>query len=45
LGTVDGVHEMFYAISIERKLKNPAVIAISASARTELFARAIPSSE
>jgi LysR family transcriptional regulator, transcriptional activator of nhaA len=38
LGTIDGVHERFYAISVERKLKNPAVLAISASARTELFA-------
>ena len=38
VGTIDGVHERFYAISVERKLKNPAVMAISASARTELFA-------
>jgi LysR family transcriptional activator of nhaA len=38
LGTIDGVHDRFYAISVERKLKNPAVVAISASARTELFA-------
>jgi LysR family transcriptional activator of nhaA len=38
LGTIDGVRERFYAISVERKLKNPAVVAISASARTELFA-------
>ena len=38
LGTIDGVHERFYAISVERKLKNPAVVAISASARGELFA-------
>jgi LysR family transcriptional regulator, transcriptional activator of nhaA len=38
LGTIHGVHERFYAISVERKLKNPAVMAISASARTELFA-------
>jgi LysR family transcriptional activator of nhaA len=38
LGTIDGVHEQFYAISVERRLKNPAVVAISASARTELFA-------
>lgn len=37
LGMVDGVHERFYAISVERKLKNPAVVAISQSARTELF--------
>ena len=38
LGTLDGVRERFYAISVERKLKNPAVLAISSSARTELFA-------
>jgi len=38
LGALDGVHERFYAISVERKLKNPAVVAISESARTELFA-------
>ena len=38
LGTLDGVQERFYAISVERKLKNPAVLAISSSARTELFA-------
>jgi LysR family transcriptional regulator, transcriptional activator of nhaA len=38
LGTIEGVRERFYAVSIERKLKNPAVVAISESARTELFA-------
>jgi len=38
LGALEGVHEKFYAISVERKLKNPAVVAISESARTELFA-------
>jgi LysR family transcriptional regulator, transcriptional activator of nhaA len=38
LGTIDRVCERFYAISIERKLKNPAVLAISESARAELFA-------
>jgi LysR family transcriptional activator of nhaA len=37
LSTLEGVNERFYAISVERKLKNPAVVAISASARTELF--------
>ncbi len=37
LGILDGVRERFYAISVERKLKNPAVVAISSSARTELF--------
>jgi LysR family transcriptional regulator, transcriptional activator of nhaA len=42
LGALDDVHERFYAISVERKLKNPAVVAISESARTELFAQAHP---
>ena len=37
LGRIDGVRERFYAISVERKLKNPAVIAISEAARAELF--------
>jgi LysR family transcriptional regulator, transcriptional activator of nhaA len=37
LGALDDVQERFYAISVERKLKNPAVVAISESARTELF--------
>jgi LysR family transcriptional regulator, transcriptional activator of nhaA len=38
LGAIEGLRESFYAISAERKLKNPAVVAISESARTELFA-------
>jgi LysR family transcriptional activator of nhaA len=38
LGKLEGVHEQFYAISVERKLKNPAVVAISASAHAKLFA-------
>jgi LysR family transcriptional activator of nhaA len=37
LGEIEGVRERFYAISVERKLKNPAVIAISESARERLF--------
>ena len=37
VGTLDGVRERFYAISAERKLKHPAVIAISAAARQKLF--------
>jgi LysR family transcriptional regulator, transcriptional activator of nhaA len=39
LGRADGVRERFYAITIERKLKNTAVVAISNAARHELFAR------
>jgi LysR family transcriptional activator of nhaA len=38
LGPLPDVKERFYAISIERKLKHPAVLAISESARRELFA-------
>lgn len=37
LGRVDTVRERFYAISAERKLKNPAVVAITQSARNQLF--------
>jgi len=38
LGRVDGVHERFYAISVERRLTHPAVLAISDAARHQLFA-------
>jgi LysR family transcriptional activator of nhaA len=38
VGRADAVRERFYAISVERKLKHPAVIAISKAARTDLFA-------
>lgn len=37
IGRLPGVRERFYAISVERKLKNPAVIAISEEARNRLF--------
>jgi len=37
VGRLDGVVERFYAISIERKLKHPAVLAISEAARDTLF--------
>lgn len=37
LGRVDDVRERFYAITAERRLKNPAVVAISEAARHELF--------
>jgi LysR family transcriptional activator of nhaA len=39
IGRVDDVRERFYAISVERRLKNPAVVAITEQAREELFAR------
>jgi LysR family transcriptional activator of nhaA len=38
LGRAPEVRERFYAVSIERRLKNPAVVAISEAARHELFA-------
>jgi LysR family transcriptional activator of nhaA len=39
LGRAPEVKERFYAVSVERRLKNPAVVAISDVARHELFAR------
>jgi LysR family transcriptional activator of nhaA len=38
VGRIEAVKETFYAISVERKLKNPAVIAISESARHDFLA-------
>jgi LysR family transcriptional activator of nhaA len=38
LGRTDEVRERFYAISVERRLKNPAVVAITEAARRDLFA-------
>jgi LysR family transcriptional regulator, transcriptional activator of nhaA len=38
VGRAPELRQRFYAISVERKLKNPAVVAISAAAREELFA-------
>jgi LysR family transcriptional activator of nhaA len=38
LGRAADVRERFYAISVERRLKNPAVVAISNAARQRLFA-------
>lgn len=40
VGAVDGVRERFYAISLERRLKHPAVRAISAGARGAVFSAA-----
>ena len=39
IGRADRIRERFYAISLERRLTNPAVVAICDSAREELFAR------
>jgi LysR family transcriptional activator of nhaA len=40
IGRADDLRERFYAISVERRLKNPAALAITEAARHELFARA-----
>jgi LysR family transcriptional regulator, transcriptional activator of nhaA len=37
VGRIDSIVERYYAISVERRLKHPAVLAISESARTTLF--------
>lgn len=37
VGRLEAVRERFYAITVERKLRHPAVVAISEAARTELF--------
>jgi LysR family transcriptional activator of nhaA len=37
LGKLDGLQEQFFAVSIERKLRHPAVIAISQAAKKRLF--------
>lgn len=38
VGVLNGVVERYYAVTIERKLKHPAVVAISEAARNTLFA-------
>jgi LysR family transcriptional activator of nhaA len=37
VGRIPEVHERFYAISAERRLKHPAVVAISSAARERVF--------
>ena len=39
LGVADGVMERFYGISVERRIKHPAVAAITAAARERIFKR------
>ena len=39
VGMLDGVRERYWALTVERKLKHPAVVAITETARTELFGR------
>jgi LysR family transcriptional activator of nhaA len=37
IGVLDRVRERFYAISVERRIRHPAVLAISTAARHDLF--------
>jgi LysR family transcriptional activator of nhaA len=37
IGRIDAVRERFYAVSVDRRLKHPAVVAISEGARQQLF--------
>ena len=37
VGQTDDIQERFYAITVERKLKHPGVVAISETAKAELF--------
>ena len=38
VGCLPSIRQRFYAVSVERRLRHPAVVAISQSAREELFA-------
>ena len=37
LGNIEGLTERFYAVTVERRLKHPAVVAISESAKEAIF--------
>jgi LysR family transcriptional activator of nhaA len=37
IGATDDISERFYAISVERRIRHPAVMAICEAARSELF--------
>jgi LysR family transcriptional activator of nhaA len=39
VGRIPSIRERFYAISVERRLKHPAVVAITETARRRFFAR------
>ena len=43
VGRSEAVRQQFYAISVERKIKHPAVVAICESARQDIFAESRPS--
>jgi LysR family transcriptional activator of nhaA len=42
VGPIDGVRERYYAISIERRLKHPAVVVIAGAAREQLSSSSSP---
>jgi LysR family transcriptional activator of nhaA len=37
VGRTDAIHERFYAITVERRLRHPGVVAISTTAKSTLF--------
>lgn len=37
IGRSDEVRQQFYALSVERRIRHPAVVAISKSAREDIF--------
>ena len=39
IGRTEDIRSRFYAISVERKLKHPAVVAICDTARQQLFSQ------
>ncbi len=41
LGRADDVREAFYAITVERRLRHPAVVALAEAARDEVFGAAV----
>ena len=41
IGTIEGVVDRYYALTVERRLKHPAVVAISNAAHQKLFARGL----
>lgn len=43
VGRVETVREHFYGITVERRIKHPAVVAITEAARTQLFLNGHPS--
>ena len=43
VGRIEAVVERFYAISVERRLKHPAVVALTEAARTKLFSETVNS--